>query len=422
MSEYVTGFSTVDGIKKYDYNALANKPDPGASFITYTASGEIITATDAAKRGFDALNIYGKTTQTGTPTPDNPVELVSVGNGGSVSVTVCGKNLLPFATIGNTYTTGGITVTFDSDGCVANGTPTVDYVIVKTIANLALPVGTYYISGGANGKFYAQVIITKNGVKSYYINKAFTIDGTETRVEVSLQTGPAASTGTLSSYRIYPMLVIGSTAPTKYEPYKGQTLAVETPNGLPGIPVASGGNYTDSNGQQWICDEIDFDRGVYVKRIEKYSFAVADMDGSESYPGWRNAGIAKYYPDANSYLARYGAVSMCNIDGNSRGNVHINTTSGTDVIMIPNPNGMAQSDWKSQYPDLVFELIVSIPTPEEIPLSEEELAAYTALRMYREHTTVSNDAGAYMYLEYAIDTKKYIDGLMTGSILPARVE
>ena len=61
-------------------------------------------------------------------------------------------------------------------------------------------------------------------------------------------------------------------------------------------------------------------------------------------------------------------------------------------------------------------------TPTETPLSEEELAAYDALHTYRGHTTVTNDASAYMELEYAMDAKKYIDGLITGSIIPATVE
>lgn len=43
-------------------------------------------------------------------------------------------------------------------------------------------------------------------------------------------------------------------------------------DGLHGIPVASGGNYTDKNGQQWICDEIDFERGKYVQRVARYTF------------------------------------------------------------------------------------------------------------------------------------------------------
>ena len=38
-------------------------------------------------------------------------------------------------------------------------------------------------------------------------------------------------------------------------------------DGLRGIPVSSGGNYTDASGQQWICDEIDLARGVYIQRV-----------------------------------------------------------------------------------------------------------------------------------------------------------
>lgn len=57
-----------------------------------------------------------------------------------------------------------------------------------------------------------------------------------------------------------------------YEPYREQLLTLPTPNGLPGIPVASGGNYTDPQGQQWLCDEVDLERGVKVLRIDKGAF------------------------------------------------------------------------------------------------------------------------------------------------------
>lgn len=64
----------------------------------------------------------------------------------------------------------------------------------------------------------------------------------------------------------YIQIEVGDTA-TQYMPYKTpQTLTAQTPGGLPGIPVSSGGNYTDESGQQWICDEVDFSRGKYVKR------------------------------------------------------------------------------------------------------------------------------------------------------------
>ena len=51
-----------------------------------------------------------------------------------------------------------------------------------------------------------------------------------------------------------------------------QTIILQTPNGLPGIPVTSGGNYTDPGGQQWVCDEVDLERGVKVQRVDKGAF------------------------------------------------------------------------------------------------------------------------------------------------------
>ena len=51
-----------------------------------------------------------------------------------------------------------------------------------------------------------------------------------------------------------------------------QTITLQTPNGLPGIPVTSGGNYTDPQGQQWVCDEVDLKRGVKVQRVDKTCF------------------------------------------------------------------------------------------------------------------------------------------------------
>ena len=45
-----------------------------------------------------------------------------------------------------------------------------------------------------------------------------------------------------------------------------QKFSVSTPNGLSGIKVTNAAiaNYTDANGQMWVVDEIDLERGVYV--------------------------------------------------------------------------------------------------------------------------------------------------------------
>lgn len=60
--------------------------------ITATASGSAITI-DSAKAPLQNLKLYGKTTQNGTPTPDAPIPLVSVGDSGSFTVKIQGENV-----------------------------------------------------------------------------------------------------------------------------------------------------------------------------------------------------------------------------------------------------------------------------------------------------------------------------------------
>lgn len=67
-------------------------------------------------------------------------------------------------------------------------------------------------------------------------------------------------------------LMVSLDSSNTYSPYREQLLTLLTPTGLPGIPVTSGGNYTDSTGQQWVCDEVDLERGVKVQRVDKAAF------------------------------------------------------------------------------------------------------------------------------------------------------
>ena len=61
------------------------------------------------------LNLYGKSTQDGTPTPENPVDIVSVGDSGSVAVQACGKNLLDYSLI-RVVVANGVGFTNNNDG------------------------------------------------------------------------------------------------------------------------------------------------------------------------------------------------------------------------------------------------------------------------------------------------------------------
>lgn len=271
--------------------------EDGLFSVDNTVSGEVITITDAYKRGFRSFSIYGKTTQDGTPTPDNPVDLVNIGDSGSITVNVSGKN-------------------------------------------------------------------------------------------------------------------------------EEQNMTIATPNGLPGIPVAEGGNYTDANGQQWICDEIDLARGVYVQRVYRKKFTNADgMKRVESGFGYR---FAYATPQLVRSDKTDGVCSLCDSlplawYGGTYSTPNCYTVNGVEImIALTGSETIAElADYLVEKPIEVLGVFVE---PIETPLSEEELAACASLHTYRDSTTVSNDAGAYMELEYVMDSKKYIDSKIASSILTATVE
>lgn len=204
---------------------------------------------------------------------------------------------------------------------------------------------------------------------------------------------------------------------------QSHSVTVATPNGLPGVPVTSGGNYTDANGQQWICDEIDFARGVYVKRVGTVMFT-----GVEKW----------YYQEKSKYFytliadRKSGSELLCDRLPKSK-DLTNSTTIGwwamaTDnslfaVTGLPNA-GIASTvdEIKTYVTANPIEVVYILSTMSETPLSEEELAAYASLHTYRNSTIVSNDASAHMEMEYVMDAKKYIDRQISAGILAATVE
>lgn len=212
-----------------------------------------------------------------------------------------------------------------------------------------------------------------------------------------------------------------------------QSLTLATPNGLPGIPVSSGGNYTDADGQQWICDEIDLARGVYVKRIGNYTFTgneVSSIYGAVNANGYgRMQILCDGSPSAfrdiaigvPSFCAKYISDSAVNIGSliNGGGSVY-KFGYLTDRQMVFSTQCKTIESFKAEISGAT--ILYQLATPIETPLSEEELATYAALHTYRGRTTVSNDAGAWMELEYVMDAKKYLDSLVTGGIAPATIE
>lgn len=405
--------------------------EDGLFSVENDKSGAVITITDASKRGLKGLNIYGKTAQNGTPTPDAPVDLVSCGNSGKIGVSIKGKNLLDLgkATFVSCINNGGVLVSNVTNSHYA-------YLLCPDLASTFMACRGNTVTFSANkcveGRAMAVVIYgkRKNGEQLQSLNgkvgERFVsiqiADDFENITSVELRWNRSLSgvfTDTTSSITDL-QVEIGAVA-TTYEPYIGQTMTIATPNGLPGIPVASGGNHTDANGQQWICDEIDFARGVYLQRCMKLS---ANQLTSASYVEFTNCarvGCAltlKSVNYANGLSTHLPKVSNYTID-----TPHFYVENGALWVFAP----IAELTERSKEGVLAWaktlgiEFVYALETPIETRLTENELAAYAALHTYKDHTTVSNDAGAWMDLEYVMDAKKYLNSLAFAGGASARL-
>ena len=227
-----------------------------------TETGNPVSVSDAFSAPLCGLTVYGRSTQDGTPTPDAPVPIVSAGDGGSVAVKVTGKNLLYIPD--GVKTVRGVTITSKNGRISISGTATENgyvYLPVKQISIHGLALLSYITFLTLVAK-----LVSESWEVLFVQGKANVTQGVITRVCFIVKEGT-----NYDSDGINVQLELGSTA-TAHSPYREQILTLPTPNGLPGIPVTSGGNYTDPQGQQWICDEVDLERGVKVQRVDKTSF------------------------------------------------------------------------------------------------------------------------------------------------------
>ena len=278
---------------------LAGPYAPLSAAIRPTASGNPVSITDSVEWSLQGLKVYGKSTQDGTPSPENPVPIVSAGDGGSIALTIS--------------------------------------------------------------------------------------DGAE----------------------------------------QSQSLTISTPNGLPGILVDSGGNYTDESGQQWVCDEIDFARGVYVQRVKL--FEVTRETKIVSTAKYNNVTFnGGYWPFRISQWTGEiikDSIVMCNnfqfgaswgakaehvytvettIDFNIKFSRIGVTSESNDEDAI---NKVKQ--WISENPMFCLCQLIA---PIETPLSEEEIAAYRTLHTYDGSTVISTPEDvAWLDVRYVANAQKYID-------------
>ena len=194
---------------------------------------------------------------------------------------------------------------------------------------------------------------------------------------------------------------------------KEQTLTLQTPTGLPGIPVTSGGNYTDPQGQQWVCDEVDLERGVKVQRVKVLN--LLDSSGFDNNGTWHittkqlGAGTSytpiEWFDNITKCLCTTFSVQMSKYFTDD---FSLYYSRIGDVIALKSalfePKGQRATldeakAWLTAHPTYLYVPI----EPIETPLTPDEIAAYKAFVTYGPDTVVQAGDGAGVKLVYQRD-------------------
>lgn len=394
----------------YNLSRLA----PIESTIRPTTTGNPAVCENSVAWGLQGLKIYGKSVQDGTPSLKNPVPIVSTGDEGKTAVYVTGHQLLNFPN--KSGTAGGICWTCKNGKISAQGTSSgiSSSETVGIVTAIPIVAGSYFISGSSkNITVYVQVE-GSDGFQ-YYSDKTFKLCGNETSVTAYAQ----ISAGKTLNETVNPMLNYGITS-LPWAPYTGQSITLSTPNGLPGIPVDSGGNYTDEAGQQWACDMVDLGVGIYTQNLMNVT-----LDGSED-EAWRlqsGTSLGNRYLftlDPSVAISETSNVASLNStfplgDNGATYNKSycytITNGSRNESILYVALNGSETlEEFRAYLQAHPMQLLAQLTKPQTNPISTEELAAYRDLQTYPGITVVSTaEPVAGLEAQYVADGTKYVE-------------
>lgn len=348
-----------------------------------------------------------------SPSPEWPQELVSIEN---PNVHIYGNNILPVSEI----TAYNITATPQPDGSVLY-TGTSSGNAWHVYQECYLPItGTYTLTvhnsrpttkGSLIQLSDEDGVVVKSwiAVETDHTSVFEGVAGGRIRWNIGLEEGDVVNT------TVKLIVSVGDTV-LPWEPYSGHQIVVPT-HTISGIPVSSGGNYTDSNGQQWACDEIDFERGVYVQHFKTVSFTgqenwVQDTNYSCAYRVGAGhisiGGLCTHYPtyftteDIGTVPGVYMAYTVNHIITDTR---FVNDLNGFTAFLA--------EEYEAGRPVTVLR---RLNEPVEIPLTASEIEAFKALHSNYPTTTVLNDSGASMRVTYNADTKTWIENLIDSKI------
>lgn len=404
---------------------IADLMQTKAGAIINSAKGERIAVGDSSDAFFEGLKLFGKSEQVQTKgyqlfdaSEIKPASMggatVTANSDGSYTVSGTGRLTKDFW-IGGGYSHDEVLKLFKAGKLTVSAKATMPKVYVSLSG-----------SKGKHFEIYAgeTVNITKEMLEDTNLSAGFGIYGSTSKEIIPGTVKPMVYQDGDGTWEPY---TGGKPSPSmeyKQDPESSgdsgeinvnvgedntQHLSIQTPNGLPGIKVDSGGNYTDSNGQQWICDEMDFKRGKYVQRIKKVVF-----NGSEDWnlQSISQKGFANFYVRNLSGI-RANSNVLSNQFRNQTTLISETTEEGianltTLYVRIDKTKADNANKFKEILKTNNLEICYQLATPIETDIPEETMTAYRKLYTNYPSTVIQNDSGAGMEVEYVADTKQFI--------------
>lgn len=310
--------------------------------------------TDSDNGKIQDMMLYGKSSQDGTPSPENPVEIKSVVN---PVIKICGKNLFDskkFPIILNRAidtNTGNLYESSSGNYCATEKYIPFPYSGKKVSFNASMSLCAY----DKDYKFISTVNKNNGQVPTGTMYVRFDIrteDKDKAQIELSENT-------------------------TTYEPYKEQT--IQLPITLNAIQVSSGGNVT-INGQQYIADYVDVERGKVVRMCERKTFNTKNGKINEEYRLALDTGVLA--KDDGSKECIFSAFKY----------VELETCAVGTMIYIKNikkPNNELYTAQELKELSLDFDVVYQLLEQQETDLTTEQTQALKELVTYYPVTNIS---------------------------------
>lgn len=367
--------------------------------------------TDSDNGKIQDMMIYGKSSQDGTPSIENPVEIKSVVN---PTIKLLGSNILKIAD--GEYQDGEATVTVSNGVVKSKGTANRYLDILLTANNqFVFKEGTKIIFSSNNVKGIENINnpyldFSNNNTIGFSIannnlNTPYIIKENDTKYHFSLFIRGHAGKTYNETWK--PQVLIGETI-TPFKPYTEQTITL--PITLNAIPVSSGGNVT-INGQQYMSDYIDVELGKIVRRVGSIILTGEEnwelgFENWETYPHcFRAENIKKNVYKGNVMSEKYmWYEKYANIDLNSMNApydscIAISDSRFSTVEEFTNELKTQNSNGKQ----LIAYYIMT--TPQEEDLSLEEIELLKSLSTYYPVTNItvgSEQLDGYTVFNYPI--------------------